>query len=79
MHDEGLNPCVLFNPYPQAGCNETFYAHESVFLYGNYKLTIFYSTIQATGIQTMQALPGEEKNQVWAGPLPAAKLNLTAK
>ncbi|GIL70860.1 hypothetical protein Vretifemale_1543 [Volvox reticuliferus] len=45
---------------PGSGCPEPFTAHESVFFFGCHKLTIFYSTLPP-----IQALPGEEKNQIW--------------
>ncbi|GFR43904.1 hypothetical protein Agub_g5038, partial [Astrephomene gubernaculifera] len=45
---------------PGAGCPDPFTAHESVFFFGSHKLTIFYSTLPP-----VQALPGEEKNQIW--------------
>ncbi|GLI58582.1 hypothetical protein VaNZ11_000210 [Volvox africanus] len=45
---------------PGPGCPEPFTAHESVFFFGCHKLTIFYSMLPP-----IQALPGEEKNQIW--------------
>ncbi|EFJ51101.1 hypothetical protein VOLCADRAFT_88405 [Volvox carteri f. nagariensis] len=45
---------------PGLGCPEPFTAHESVFFFGCHKLTVFYSTLPP-----IQALPGEERNQIW--------------